>query len=165
MTVYWLCAYKYLKCSFKIPQEVETQILQPDTPIGLKITNVFVFVLIQISAACKVWQIYNDETQKDIFFDIPFTMSFIAISFGCSVALYKIRSFLKAKGLAHKTDLCKIAFQVTIFTCFSIELIVHFIIVKFENDSNNFKFEYFFRGSLDLADLGFLWILYQLGTK
>ena len=42
----WAFAYKYIKCSFIIPKEVETQIIQPRTPIELKITNIFVYIII-----------------------------------------------------------------------------------------------------------------------
>ena len=42
----WAFAYKYIKCSFIIPKEVETQIIQPRTPIELKITNIVVYFII-----------------------------------------------------------------------------------------------------------------------
>ena len=89
-------------------------------------------------------------------------LSFLAISVASYIALYRIRSFFKSKGLSHRTNTRKIAFQAAIFSIFLIELVVIALnIIKPFMDKNLVQW---FAASLNLADIGFILVLYNLGT-
>ena len=97
--------------------------------------------------------------------NIIYILPYFAISITCSVALCKIRSFLKSKGLANRINTCNIVIHLGIFVFFSIELVIEFLfaLLQFKHYANFTAI--IFDISLDIGDLTIVWILYKLGTK
>lgn len=164
---HWLFALKYLKCSLKIPIEVENKILHPSTPRLLQGMNVLICMVIQ---ACTYYEVSitfsrtatkQERDQATLVFMIPY----FVISVVCCIALYKIRSFFRALGLGHRIDTGKIVFHVAIFLFFSFELIAQYAVKKIEQKKVLDVMNHVFTASLIAADLAILWILYSLGTK
>ena len=101
-------------------------------------------------------------------------LSFLMIQVASYIALYRIRSFFKSKGLSHRTNTCKIAFQASIFSIFTISLVVISLNIFVFHEKNTkptdyqekvYYYEHYaFAAIVNLADLGFIWVLYQLGT-
>ena len=152
---HWRFAIKYLECSFKIPKEVELRIIQPKTPIGLTILFWSIFLLIQIGALCKVWQLVSDAPTVDKLTSIMYIIPYFTISICCTIALLKIRSFFKSKGLGHRIDTCKIAYHMCIFMLFSVELVLGDLAAWFKWEKIERVFDMAFPLSLDTGDVVF----------
>ena len=138
----------------------------PSTPIAIRVINWTIFLLIQFSAFYKVMEseVAINQQLKE-FTSILFILPYFAISICCTIALLKIRSFYKSKGLGHRIDTCKIAFHSSIFTFFSIEIVWRYLCTLVGWKEAAALTEKFFTFTLDLGDLAVVWLLYQLGTK
>ena len=80
--------------------------------------NWIICFFIQVAALYKVWEVKpKAEKSNEIcqLLSIAYIVPYLAITITCNIALCRIRSFYKSKGMGHRIDTFKIVFHGLLF--------------------------------------------------